>query len=170
MKYNNISSRIRFSYVFFHIVSLFVIIMGWLTNDVLTDNIVMTISLSLVMIMLNIMCYALQDLIYFSYVTEDKISQRFLYKRKEILYHEVKYLYFIDNLLILAPENELNVQSGDYSYSEKKIIKKQLKKNVVIWIDLSNKFFSNIIMDKCKSASVIKIGKISKYIENEFNI
>ena len=72
--------------------------------------------------------------------------------------------------MILAPENELNVQSGDYSYSEKKIIKKQLKKNVVIWIDLSNKFFSNIIMDKCKSASVIKIGKISKYIENEFNI
>lgn len=170
MKYNNIAGKIRFVYIFFHIVSLFAIIMIWLTHDILIDKLVLTIGLSICMIMYNVMCYALQDLIYFSYIMEDKISQRFLCKKKEILYHEVKYLFFVDNLLILSPNNEFNIKSDAYSFSEKKMIKKQLKKNVVIWIDLSNKFFSNIIMDKCKSACVIKIGKISKYIEKEFEI
>ena len=170
MKYNNISSRVLFVYIFFHAISLFGIIMGWSTHDVLIDNIAMTIVLSICMMLYNFMCYTLQDLIYFTYIMEDKISQCFLCKKKEILYHEVKYLFFVDNLLILSPNNEFNIKSDVYSFSEKKMIKKQLKKNVVIWIDLSNKFFSNIIIDKCKSASIIKIGKISKYIEKEFEI
>ena len=108
----------------------------------------------------------------YSYFTinKDEIVQHFFKNKKNISFKDIRYIYFIDNILIFSTEDQQIDYSSKPSIIEKKKIKKKLKNCVIITINLREKYFSLLISQKCKNVKKIKIGKINKYIENEFNI
>ena len=169
MKNNNVPRLIRFTYIFFHVISIFVIIICWLNEETQMENLIMSLSLIACMIMLNIMFFGLKHLWYNTNVLEDKIKQTFLTSKKEILYREVKFIYFIDKLIILSKDNEIE-PCDKYSLIQKKRIKSRLKNDIIIWHNSSDKYFPVMLKDKCLNAKYIKIGKISKIIEDIYGI
>ena len=170
MKYNNIAGRMRFAYVFITIVGVLIIPLVWITNESFIDNIFITITFILMIIMYTWMIFSLKYLFYNTYVLKDGIKQTFLRDKKEISFSDIKVIYFIDDLVIFANSREVNIEDCKYTMMQKKKIKKRLENNVVVQINLSNKYFSIILADKCNHAEIIKVGKISKYIEEEFDI
>lgn len=169
MKYKNISVNIKYAYFLFMSIGLCVIFFAWLTNDSLIDNIVMTISLLTCMILFSILYFRFKQLWYKTYFLDSKIYQKFFKYEKEIEYSNIKYIFLIDNLLVLSSKNEFSLQSGEYTFSEKKKIKRKLKNNIIIWIGFYNKYLHNILKEECKNAQIIKMGKISKYIAGHFD-
>ena len=115
------------------------------------------------------MFFGLKHLWYNTNVLEDKIKQTFLTSKKEILYREVKFIYFIDKLIILSKDNEIE-PCDKYSLIQKKRIKSRLKNDIIIWHNSSDKYFPVMLKDKCLNAKYIKIGKISKIIEDIYGI
>lgn len=169
-KYKNIAQDIRIIILIFGLISIIVFFLG--LNFI--DDAVEFLALVLMLIVCNSliiwMFFYLKELWYVTYIKEDEIVQHFFKNKKNISFKDIRYIYFIDNILIFSTEDQQIDYSSKPSIIEKKKIKKKLKNCVIITINLREKYFPLLISQKCKNVKKIKIGKINKYIENEFNI
>lgn len=152
-KYNNIANHMRFSVIFVNILFPVMIVSILLTGHGV-DMIIGSIVFALIIVMTNIVFIYLQDLWYFTYYDEKQIVQKWFKKRKKIDFDKIQYMYFIDNLVILS-EKQYNVPTQNINITTKRRIKRMVKNEVCIVVNVFDKIFPKILL--AKSTNAIKI-------------
>lgn len=143
----------RFSVIFVNILFPVMIVSILLTGHGV-DMIIGSIVFALIIVMTNIVFIYLQDLWYFTYYDEKQIVQKWFKKRKKIDFDKIQYMYFIDNLVILS-EKQYNVPTQNINITTKRRIKRMVKNEVCIVVNVFDKIFPKILL--AKSANAIKI-------------
>jgi len=167
-KYNNIANQMGFTVVFVNVVFPVMIVAIILTESGI--NMVAGASAFLmVVITFNFVYFFLLDQWYFTYYDEEYILQKWLYKIKKIKLNEVKYIYFIDNLVVLS-ENAFNISTKQIKTKEKMQIKKTLKSEVCIVINVYDKLFPQILLKKCSKAVKIDLKVKEKVYREMFEL
>ena len=170
MKYDNMAMKARVIYVFTHLICIICIFLDLFLNEFSNKSFEFLLMIVFVIFFCNCWFFGFKNFLFKTIVLEERVEQFFLNNKKEILFSEIKCIYFIESLLILSKRYYQIPQKGKYNFLDRRKILKLLKSEIIIWIDLSNKFLPQIICQKCSCAQVLKLGKISKYIEKEFDI
>ncbi len=170
-KYKNIISQLHRIIIPLNIIFVVGIVLGIVnyTGDTL-GLLMMCISLSVSIIVLDLMFIILNSQFYITFFSDTKIIQKFYNKKKEILLDNVKYIYFVDHLLILSNKKVDSPTTEDkISRSFKKRFKKIFREDIIIWVNVTDLELSQIINTNCTDAQRIYIGEIKKYIIDMFN-
>ena len=167
-KYNNVANHMGFVVVFVNILFPIMIISILLTGQGI-DMIVGSISFALIVIMTNLVYFYLLDQWYFTYYDEQHIVQKWFKKRKRIDFDKVKYMYFVDNLVILA-EKQFNIPTQKINIKTKRIIKRTLKNEMCIAISVYDRLFPKILLGKCINAVKIDLGVKEKIYREMFEL
>lgn len=167
-KYKNLASQLSVITVLIDLVFVITLIFGIIYNDDIPSLIVMVIVLLLSLIMFNSMYVILQDQFYITYIGDEVVIQKFFFKKKSIEFNKVKYIYFIDQLLILS-KKKIDFENNKINLKTKKKIKKELKEGINIWINLSDSYLPYILEEQCPNAEYVFIGKMNKFIIKKFS-
>ncbi len=169
-KYKNIASQLIGILVFVNIIFGGTLILGIIYNDGdVLGLIVMCIVLVISTVMFDLMYIIMQNQFYITYLDENQITQKFFRKRKQISFNQVKYIYFVDQLLILS-DNKIDIEiSKKVTIRLKKNIKNELKNQINIWINISDLYLPSLLEIHCSLAERIFVGKIDKYIISKFD-
>lgn len=154
-KYNSIVNHMNFALMLINMISP-VMIVFFATQKQSIDTIVPMIGFMFIIVTLNFVYFYLLDHWYLTYYDENKIIQKWLKKRKRIDFNKVQYMYFIDNLVILS-EKQYNVPTQNIKIATKRKIKRTLKNEICIVINVYDKIFPKILLSKCNNAIKINL-------------
>lgn len=169
-KYRNLVSQLHRIIIPLNIIYVIGIFLGIInyTGDTL-GLVMMCISLSVSMIVFDLMFIILNSQFHITFFSDTKITQKFYNKKKEISFDNVKYIYFIDQLLILSNKKvDIPTSEEKISINCKKKIKKIFREDVIIWLNVADSELSQLININCSNAEKIYIGKINKCIIDMF--
>ncbi len=168
-KYKNLVSQLHRIIIPLNIIYVIGIVLGIVNYAGDTVGLVMMcISLSVSMIVFDLMFIILNSQFHITYFSDTKIIQKFYNKKKEISFDNVKYIYFIDQLLILSNKKVDIPPSEKISINYKKKIKKIFREDVIIWLNVADSELSQLININCTNSERIYIGKINKCIIDKF--
>jgi hypothetical protein len=167
-KYNNIANQMRFTFVFVNIVFP-VMIVAIILNESGINMIAGATAFLMVVITINFVYFYLLDQWYFTYYNEEYILQKWLNKAKKIKFEEIKYIYFIDNLVFLS-EYEFNLSVIQFNMKVKRQMKKTLKNEICIVINVYDKIFPKMLLTKCNKASKIDLNVKEKIYREMFEL
>jgi len=149
-KYNNIANHMGLMAVLVNI--LFpILIISIILSEQGINMIAGATAFMFVIASIDFVYFYLLDQWYFTYYNDEFIIQKWLMKRKKIKFNEVKYLYFIDNIVILS-EHAFNIDRANINMKAKRRIKKMLKNEICIVIEVYDKIFPKMLLEKCNNA------------------
>lgn len=163
-KYNNIANHMGLMVVLVNILfpTLFI---GIISSEQGINMIAGATVFVIVITSIDFVYFYSLDQWYFTYYNDEFIMQKWLMKRKKINFSEVKYLYFVDNLVILS-KHAFNIDMANINIKAKRKIKKILKNEICIVIEAYDKIFPKILLEKCISAVKIDFKvKVKLYRE-----
>lgn len=163
-KYDNIANHMSLMTAVTNVLfSLLVVFFAMREQSI--DTIIPMIMFIVLIIMINYVYFYLVDQWYFTYYDENKIMQKWFKKRKQINFDEVKYMYFVSNLVILSNKSFDLVINRINSKARRKIVRK-LKNEICIIINVYDKVFPKILLTKCVNATKIDLEvKVKIYRE-----
>ena len=175
MEYNNgDQSYCRFIYLLWHLTSLFIIVFGYFDEGLTFDYIFMSAVFLSMLILFYVIAFKYDYLFHYTYLFENRVEQKFLRRKKEISYQNIKYVYLIDTYVVLCKKKEVYIEEREYKLKERKGIIRKLKSNVFISVKsitnqrtVDNTGFLLILQEKCPDAEYIKIGKLPAVIEEK---
>lgn len=167
-KYNNIANHMGFITVLMNIISSIMIIF-FATREQSIDTIVPIIGFSCIIVTVNFVYFYLLDHWYLTYYDEQQIVQKWFKKRKKINFEEVNYLYFI-GAMVIASTHDFNISVKDTIMKERRRILKMLKNEVCISINIYDKLFPKILLEKCINAVKIDLGVKEKVYREMFEL
>jgi hypothetical protein len=163
-KYNNAANHMNLIVALMNIVSLIMIVF-FATKEPSIDTIIPMIVFAILLILNNLTYLLLIDQWYFTYYNDKLILQKWFNKRKRIEFEEVKYLYFVGNLVVLS-KNKFNIIAENINMKARRQIKRTLKNEICIVINPYDQVFPKILLAKCEKANKIELKvKEKKYRE-----
>lgn len=149
-KYHNDVIHVTIAVILLNTMSL-VMIQFFTSKRPSIDTIIPLICFSMIIIAGDLMYVLLFDQWYFTYYDDNHVLQKWIAKKKVINFNEVKFLYFIDNLVILS-KSVLDKSFEKFNIKEKRQIKRILKHEVCILINPYDNLFAKMIIEKCNHA------------------
>lgn len=155
VKYNNMAYRMGLGVLIAN--TLFpIIVIHFATQKPSLDTLVPAIGFIIVIISVDFLYFYLLHQWYFTSYDEQKVVQKWFKKRKEIYFKDVKFLYFVDDLVILT-NRKFNL-SIEKSHKKRNRVKRTLKNEVCININIYDKVFSKMLLSKCVNAEKVDLG------------
>jgi hypothetical protein len=167
-KYNNVANHMNLLVPLMNIVSVIMIVF-FATKEPSIDTIIPMIVFVILLILNSLTYLLLIDHWYFTYYNDKLVIQKWLNKRKRIEFEEVKYLYFISNLVVLS-KNKFNISADNINMKARRQIKRTLKNEICILINPYDQIFPKILLTKCKKAKKIEFKVKEKKFRELFEL
>jgi hypothetical protein len=163
-KYNNVANHMNFIVALMNVISLMMIVF-FATKEPSIDTIIPILVFVILLILNNFTYLLLIDQWYFTYYNNEVVLQKWFNKSKRIDFEEVKYLYFVGNLVILS-KNRFNIIADTINMKVRRQIRRTLKNEICIVINPYDQVFPKILLANCENAKKIEFKvKEKKYRE-----
>lgn len=163
-KYNNIANHMTVTIILLNTMSL-VMIVFFASKQPSIDTIIPLICFVMILLTSNLMYFLLLDQWYFTYYDEKNVTQKWFKKTKSIEFTQVKYMYFVDNLVVLS-EKTFNMPTEKINMQARRRIKRILKNEICIVINVYDKLFPKMLLSKCVNSVKVDFDvKEKKYRE-----
>ena len=163
-KYNNVANHMNLAIVLMNLIYP-IMIVSFATRKPSIDTIIPMIMFIILFMAFNFMYFFLIDQWYFTYYNDKLVIQKWFKKRKTIEFEEVKYLYFVNGLVVLSKKS-FNINVDNINMKAKRQIRRTLKNEICIIINPYDQLFPKILLAKCEEAKKIDFKvKEKKYRE-----
>ena len=167
-EYVNYASKFRIMIIFINIVFLFGIILRICTYDEsdFISTVVIIFGFIVILLLLDLYFITMKDIFNLTKYDDEKIVNRFIFKKKTIYYSNIKQLVFVGNCIIVL-DNDF-----DFHKINKKgnVIKRYFAGKIMFYLDDKEDILLKIACNSpnCKLYIIGKSSKISKKVEKFF--
>ena len=167
-KYNNVANHMNFVIPLMSIVSIIMVVFFAIKQP--SINTIIPIIVFIVLLILSNFTYLLLiDQWCFTYYDDKLVIQKWFNKRKTIEFEEVKYLYFVSNLVILST-NKFDMITNNINMKARRQIKRKLRHEICIIINPYDQIFPKILITKCINAKKIEFSVKDKKYRDMFEL
>lgn len=168
IKYQNTAISMSVMIIIVNLI-LPVSVIGIITSLVGYDRIFAVIAIILVLGMTNLVYFYLLHQWYITYYDDKQIKQKWFKKIKVIEFKKIKYLYFIDDLIIVT-EKKYVIPRDIKKNRVKMRLKREMKNELNITISPDDKYFASTLILKATEAEKININVKTRLYKEMFEL
>lgn len=168
-EYVNFASKFRIMIVFINLIFIFMVIirLSTLHKGAAVDIVVMCSVLLAILALLDTYFIYMKDVFNITKYNDEKIVNRFILKRKELSYSEIKQVIYIGNYLVLLNE----YKEVENITKKGNILFKNFRKEVIFYLGNDEILLSNISKKaKCTLYIIGHDTKKKTYFEKFFEV